>query len=95
MIENRSSRPRNIRCFGLPSGGLFQSAAKTGQSAVGPNSVIRAEPKPRPFGSTECRHLQFGSLAINGLTGIVDGSFERLPRFADNVFVGGDDAFYC
>lgn len=57
--------------------------------------VLQAEPKPRPFGSPECRHLHFSCFAIDGLAGILDGPFKRFPGFADDVFIGSDDAFGC
>ncbi len=51
-----------------------------------------AEPKLRPSGSAKCRHLQFGRLAVDGLARIFDLPLERLPGFANNLFVCGDDA---
>ena len=74
---------------------LSQFTDANGPSALGPYSVIRAEPKPRPFGSPKRRHLQFGGLAIDGLARIVDGSLERFPSLTDDVFIGADSAFCC
>lgn len=42
--------------------------------------------------SAEGRHLQFGCLAVDGLAGVLDGPFERLPRLTDHLLVGGDGA---
>jgi hypothetical protein len=46
-----------------------------------------------PAASRECRHLNLGRLAANGLASMFDQSFEGLPALADDVLVGGDGAF--
>src|SRR5262245_4323093 len=43
-------------------------------------------------GSTECRHPEFGRLAIERPAGVFDRQLGGLPAFTDDLFVGCDGA---
>src|SRR3954471_8448537 len=43
--------------------------------------------------SVERRYLRLGRFPADGVGRVVDGTLERLPGLADDLFVGGDGAF--
>lgn len=71
--------------------GISAPNAPKGRSRWTPAHTMgaRARSTFRRGGLVECRHLEFASLAVERLTGVLADPLERLPLFATDLLVTG------